>query len=121
MHIIVAGSRDFNDWERLCRILDKEVKPGDTIVSGAARGADQMGEQYANAHNIPVLRMPAHWTLYGKSAGYRRNEAMADRAQKAIVFWDGQSRGSKHMIDIAHARGLEVLIVRTDRKEGNLS
>lgn len=41
--------------------------------------------------------MPADWTTYGKKAGYIRNEAMAEKADAVIVFWDGKSPGAGHM------------------------
>ena len=54
---------------------------------------------------------PADWDKYGKSAGYRRNKEMAEVADACICFWDGQSKGTKHMIDIATDMGLKVKIV----------
>lgn len=59
-----------------------------------------------------VDQYPADWDTYGKSAGYRRNEDMAKIADACIVFWDGESRGSKHMIDIAEREGLPLRIVK---------
>jgi hypothetical protein len=37
---------------------------------------------------------------------------MAANADALVAFWDGQSRGTKHMIDIASARGLVVRVVK---------
>ena len=54
--------------------------------------------------------MPADWNKYGKSAGYKRNEEMANIADAALVIWDGESRGSKHMIDIAKKQKLQVYV-----------
>ena len=83
------------------------------IVSGTARGADRLGEQYANANSLPLKKMPAEWDKYGKSAGYKRNEQMAEYSDCLIAFWDGQSRGTKHMIDIARRLDLEVIVIKT--------
>ena len=58
------------------------------------------------------MRYPADWDTYGKSAGYRRNQLMADNADALVAFWDGQSRGTGHMINLAKERNLKVRIVR---------
>ena len=108
--LIIAGSRDFTDYAFLCQIIDRflnDCSPASIeIVSGTARGADMLGERYAKEHNIALKRFPADWNKYGKSAGYRRNVDMAKYANACFVFWDGSSRGSKHMIDIATDNGL---------------
>ena len=70
------------------------------IVSGGARGVDRLGEQWGKQHNIPVFIMQAQWDKYGRSAGYRRNEQMAQYADTLVAIWDGHSVGTKHMIDI---------------------
>ena len=71
----------------------------DEIVSGAARGADILGERYGIEHNIPIKRFPADWGKYGKGAGFIRNEQMGNYADYLIAFWDGKSRGTFHMIE----------------------
>lgn len=112
MNLIIAGSRGFNDYAELDRVLRElgvyDKRKSVTIISGGARGADTLGQQWASEHDIPVIIMPARWDLYGKSAGYRRNVEMAKQATHALVCWDGQSKGSQHMIDIAKDRGLKL-------------
>lgn len=51
--------------------------------------------------------MNANWEKHGKSAGYKRNQEMANVSTHLIAFWDGKSRGTKHMIDIAKRDGLK--------------
>lgn len=104
--IIIAGSRDFTDTDLMVDTLNKLVEvtwlPHEsnwTIVSGIARGADMAAVTVARHNNIPVIEMPADWVTYGRSAGYVRNVQMADTADYLVAFWDGQSRGTKHMID----------------------
>jgi hypothetical protein len=82
------------------------------IVSGTAAGADTLGERYAQEKGYEVKKFPAQWDLYGKSAGYKRNQQMAEYADGLIAFWDGKSRGTKHMIDIATNKGLKVRVIR---------
>ena len=77
-----------------------------------------MGEQFAKEENCLLSRFPADWDKYGKSAGYRRNVEMAKFAIEdqnkglLIAFWDGKSRGTKWMIDIAKRYGLDVEVVQ---------
>lgn len=110
MKVIVAGSRSFTDYELLCATLDN-MKIS-TIISGAARGADKLGERYANHRGIPVEQFPAQWDKYGARAGFIRNGEMAENADALVAFWDGLSSGTKHMISVAKAQGLPVEVIR---------
>ena len=105
MEIIVAGSRDFNDYELLEKILNEYIgnEKDVTIISGTARGADRLGEAYAKNNGYKLNLFPAEWNVYGKSAGYKRNVLMSEHASDCVVFWDGISKGTKHMIDIIKA------------------
>lgn len=118
VRIIVCGSRTFNDKAVLDKNMDEILSsylPDVEIISGRAKGADTLGEQYAKEHSIPLVMFPAQWNMYGKSAGYRRNAQMLDYAKQAtpvvIAFWDGKSRGTKHMIDTAKKADATVHII----------
>lgn len=116
--VIVAGSRDFNKYQLLERELINFLrgrKPSEVqIVSGTARGADKLGERFATEKGCSLAGFPADWDRYGKSAGYRRNADMAKYSDACVCFWDGKSRGTKHMIDLAEKEGLEIKVVRYD-------
>jgi len=114
MKIIIAGSRNFKDFDLLEDKCDFYIGTGKAvcIVSGTARGADQLGERYADKSGYIIERHPANWSKHGKRAGYIRNEEMAKTADCLIAFWDGKSRGTKHMIDIARREGLRIRVVR---------
>ena len=113
--IIIAGGRDFDDYE----MLDKRVRaiiydlPQEEIeiVSGGARGADALGERFADAHDLAMVRFPADWDKHGKAAGHIRNAQMADYGTHLIAFWDEVSRGTKNMIENARKRGLQVRVI----------
>jgi hypothetical protein len=113
--VIVAGGRDFNDYPSLKKHLDhalrNRISEGITIVSGAARGADSLGEKYAKEKGYEIDSHPADWDQYGKSAGYIRNKEMAQTADALMAFWDGKSKGTKHMIDLAKKEGIKVIVV----------
>ena len=69
---------------------------------------------YAADHNLQCELFPADWEHHGKAAGPIRNAEMAEVADALIAFWDGQSRGTKSMIDLAKRKGLQVAVVRFD-------
>ena len=112
MKTIIAGSRGFWQYDVLCSSLYNVAWEVTEVVSGTARGADQLGEKWGAQMGIPVKRFPANWDAYGKRAGYLRNAEMAEYADALVAFWDGESRGTKHMIDLAEKAGLQVHIVR---------
>lgn len=116
LKVIIAGSRDFNNFELMEKLLDMYFQHYSAsqieIVSGGARGADRLGERYAQSHGMALKVMPADWNRDGKSAGYRRNESMAQYSTHCIVFWDGESRGTQHMINLANQYKLALRIVR---------
>jgi predicted Rossmann fold nucleotide-binding protein DprA/Smf involved in DNA uptake len=112
--VIIAGGRDFkkdkNTFETLDKILSKQLK-GIEVVSGGARGADAVGEEYAVSRGLNIRVFEADWDKYGKSAGYRRNAEMANYGNALIAFWDGASRGTKNMIELAEKKGLPIRVI----------
>lgn len=112
MNIIVAGSRTFTNYKFLEETLNKYITSNDIIISGVARGTDILGIIYSHKHNIKVKCFPANWNLYGKSAGYKRNVKMADNADMLIAFWNGTSKGTRHMIDIMYKQNKKVIIIK---------
>jgi len=109
--LIIAGSRNFSDYNTLKNVCDEFLfeKNNIEIVSGTARGADMLGEQYAQEKGYQVSKFPADWNK-GKGAGYIRNKQMAEYANALVAFWDNSSRGTKHMIDLAYQNNLEVKV-----------
>lgn len=112
--VIIAGSRNFNGYPLLRAKMDYYLMNIDEeieIVSGGASGADSLGEKYAKERGYKLTIMNANWDLFGRSAGYIRNEEMAKYADACVVFWDGKSRGTKHMIDLANKEGIVLKVV----------
>lgn len=112
MKVIIAGGRDFTDYEKLSTFCDKVLANTSEveIVSGVARGADILGEIYAEERGYPVKQFPADWNTHGKSAGHKRNAQMADYADALVAFWDGSSKGTLSMINLAKSRNLMIRI-----------
>ncbi len=116
--VIVAGSRNFHDYTLLSKTLDQllQNKTDIEIVSGTAAGADVLGEKYAQEKGLALKKFPADWNKFGRAAGYKRNEEMAKYADACVVFWDGESRGTMHMRDLANRYKLALRTVMFKEK-----
>lgn len=116
--LIIAGSRDITNYNKVKPIIDRLVKENKLVVSevfsGKAKGMDALGEKWAEDNKIPVREFPAKWNdlkakgaiikegYYGKyncKAGLDRNSEMGELCDAAIVIWTGDSSGSEHMIE----------------------
>ena len=118
--VIIAGTRDFSDYQLLRDKCDailssKRQDSNIIIVSGTARGADRLGERYARERGYEIRQFPADWLNDEKKAGPIRNAKMADNADALIAFWDGESRGTKNMIETANRKGLVIRTIDTNR------
>ena len=112
MKVIIAGGRDFDNYNLLREVCIRELGNLDIeIVCGGARGADRLGEVFAIEMGYPITYFKADWKTNGRSAGPIRNKQMAEYADTLFAFWDGKSRGTKNMIDLAKKKNLHVIIV----------
>lgn len=120
-HVIIAGGRDFEDYEKLCsdvwsvvgRYQNEEGMLEIIAMSGGANGADRLGERWAFNMGVWLEVYPADWNTYGKAAGAIRNKEMAAKADILIAFWDGKSPGTRNMIEHAiYTYNLETHIYR---------
>ena len=122
VRIIICGSRNFNDYKKLCRVMNNigihSIANNDyvEIVSGHCIGADACGEKFATTYGYPLKVFPADWETYGKAAGPIRNRQMAKYAAQAdegivVAFPIGASRGTHNMVNIANQYGLEVYVI----------
>ncbi len=114
MKVIIAGSRDITDLNVVREAVNRSRFPVSEVLSGCARGVDILGEIIASELNVPVRRFPARWKEEGKRAGYIRNEEMAANAEALVAIWNGISKGTFHMIDIATKKKLKVYVYRVD-------
>lgn len=113
--VIVAGSRNFFDYDLMKQELDRlfieargfaghDIK----IISGMADGADTLAIRYADERKLTKILFPANWKKYSRAAGFLRNEDMLSVATHLVVFWDGISSGTNHMIEIAKAKDIPI-------------
>lgn len=116
--VIIAGGRDFDDYAKLSEAMDFYLgKIDDEIVvlCGMCTGADNLGFRYAKEHGYQVKFHSAEWDRFGRAAGPIRNEEMAKNADALVAFWDGQSRGTKNMIELAKKYKLLVRVKRYEK------
>jgi len=97
MVTVVFGSRGITDFKVIEEALELADVSITKLIHGDARGVDRIAGKILG-ETLPVVRMPAQWGTYGRSAGFRRNERMAQEAEIGIAIWDGISAGTAHMI-----------------------
>lgn len=110
---IITGGRDYrpsqDSFSWLNAIHGRLRIEG--VVSGAAPGADALGEAWAAYLYIPVKRFPADWQHLGPTAGPIRNQQMADFLllyhQRAVLLFPG-GRGTVSMRNIARKARIDV-------------
>jgi len=125
MKTIIAGCRWIENYDIVCEAIEASGFEVTEVVSGAATGVDTLGENWAQANDIPVTRFPAKWkkldapgaiirsNKYGKynaAAGFVRNKQMAEYGDALVAIWDEKSKGTKNMIDLAREQGLKVFV-----------
>ena len=112
MKIAVIGSRGLkvND-------LGKYLPVGVTeIVSGGAKGVDTCAREYAGGNGLKLTEFLPEYNRYGRGAPLKRNLQIIDYADCVLAFWDGQSRGTKHVIEQCKKRNKKVTVIKTVTK-----
>jgi len=116
MKTIIAGSRGLTDVRLVYHAVEQSGWDISEVVSGGAKGIDKAGEIWADNSGIPKKIFKAEWDRYGKSAGHRRNMEMAEYIAPfcggLLAIWDGKSRGTKDMIEIASQMQLPIFILK---------
>ena len=131
MKVIVAGSRDITDFAIIEEAIEESGFEITEVVSGGAKGADQLGEEWAELSNVPVKRFPANWDdidvegavvktnswgkEYNAKAGLNRNIDMAEYAD-ALIAIDLNTTGTNHMINVAKKKELQVFKYNPNEK-----
>jgi hypothetical protein len=120
LNIGVVGSRSFHDYEKLKEVLDREIKNARMykedrnirIVSGGARGADTLARRYAySREDVEYTEHKPDWKQYGRKAGIIRNFEVIKSSAKLVAFWNGKSKGTKHVIQAARHVGKNVKVI----------
>ena len=113
MKTIIAGSRDITDYTEVVAAVAAAPWEITEVISGGARGADSLGEEFADQNNLPLRIKPADWNRFGRSAGPIRNQEMAEIGEALIAIWDGRSRGTAHMISCMEKKCPKFVYIHT--------
>ena len=108
MKLMIAGSRSITDFD-LAPYIPNGV---DTIISGGAKGIDELAEKYADEHKLSKIIIRPRYDLYGKAAPIKRNREMVDIADCVLIVWDGKSRGSQSTIDYANKTNKQLILIK---------
>ena len=106
MKVAIIGSRNLtvND-------LESYLPEGVTkIVSGGAKGIDNCAGKYARANGLKLTEFFPEYDKYGRSAPLKRNLQIIEYADCVLAFWDGQSRGTKYVIDNCKKKNKKVSV-----------
>ena len=111
--ILFCGARA---WTDSAAVLDAMLQESpDVVIEGSAKGADSIARDIAKKLGIVVLEFPANWDLYGRSAGFIRNQQMLDEGKPdkviAFQFYLAESKGTADMIKRAKKAGIPVRVV----------
>lgn len=106
--LAVTGGRHLEDREMVYKKLDqlKAIIDFSLLVHGGATGADQLASDWCRERGMTEVRYKADWDAYGKSAGPRRNQEMANAADGLVAFPGG--RGTADMMRRCQARMLPI-------------
>lgn len=117
-HVLISGSLSFDDYDLLCATLDRLLtsKENVVIVSGGAKGAEQLGERYAQEHGLSLKQILADWEKHGRGAKVIRAAQLIEAADCAVFLWDGKSKAVAELIEKAEAKGIPVELVRFDAR-----
>jgi hypothetical protein len=110
MKVAVIGCRNFNDYELVKETLTKlDIT---LLISGGAKGADSLGERYANENNITTLIFKPDWKHHGKGAGMIRNTDIVKNSDIVVAFWNGESKGTLDSIRKAENLNKGLMIIK---------
>ena len=115
MKLLIAGSRSIKEFD----IAPYVPEGTDHVISGGAVGIDALAEKYADEHKISKTILRPQYAMYKKGAPLKRNKEMIEMADRVLVIWDGNSRGTKHTIEYAMKLGKEVTVIKVTGNQGN--
>ena len=115
MKVAVVGSRNL-EVKNLGDYLPAEVTE---IVSGGAKGVDTSAREYAKEHGIKLTEFLPEYSRYKRGAPLKRNIQIVEYADMVLAFWDGQSRGTKYVIDYCKEHEIPLKIYTVYSTQGD--
>jgi predicted Rossmann fold nucleotide-binding protein DprA/Smf involved in DNA uptake len=116
MKLAIVGSRNFRWYDLLSKWAHTYITGSwdardITIISGGAKGADSLAEDFADEYGYEIEIFYPHWNELGKAAGFIRNKQIVDACDMVLAFWDGKSKGTEHTIRLAREAKKPTFIV----------
>lgn len=107
MKIAIIGSRNL-----IVENLEKYIPNNcEEIVSGGADGVDKCAKDYANKLKIDLKEFFPEYNNYGRSAPIVRNKMIVDYSDEVIAFWNGESKGTKSVIDYCKKKNKKCTVI----------
>ncbi|MCL2069834.1 MAG: DUF2493 domain-containing protein [Treponema sp.] len=119
MKLAVIGSRSIEKLD-----LDKYIKEKpDMVISGGAKGIDTIAWEWALKNNIEIVVHRPNYNLHRKKAALRRNDIIIDEADKIMAFWNGESTGTKYVIDraIKIKKNIEIIFIENNEAQPHMA
>ena len=117
MKVAIIGCRHFTNYEFFKNHLLKIIEEGlviEKIISGGAKGVDNLAEQFAKEYQIETEIYKPEYNLYGKAAPMIRNKTIIDNSDMTIAFWDHKSKGTKNAIDYTNKNNKNVILINIE-------
>ena len=119
MKILICGSRNYENLKNIDDLLQRlieDASPSEliTIIIGDAVGVDARVRRYIDGFTMYIYK--AAWRnadgSLNRRAGLQRNLEMLDeRPNKVVAFWDGESPGTRMIIETALKRRINVEVI----------
>lgn len=121
MKLCIIGSRSIDKAEFVIPILDKFIKDHivgtPVILSGGAKGVDQITKSYAKANGITLVEFLPYHLLdnvpFSSKYFFIRNKQMIDNADKVLIIWDGRSKGTEYGIKYSQKKNIPVMVIKS--------
>lgn len=110
--LAIIGSRSFDDSELFEKTMEPYRDKISLVISGGARGADSLAEEWAEYYGIPTKIYLPDWDKHGKGAGFKRNLEIIGACDAVIAFWDEASPGTAHSLRVAKDIGKPTKIIK---------
>lgn len=120
--VIVAGCREIPEdvaeqfiLKTMSDLHLNNLLTPSSILHGGCRGVDTAADNVFRGI-IPVKEFKANWDTHGRAAGPIRNKQMVMEADALVAFWDGKSRGTGGIIELARNAGLQVHVIMVKKQ-----
>jgi len=109
--VALTGGLDYNDHGLIWAKLDQvRAKHTDMVLlhGGSPKGAELIAAKWADNRKVPQVAFKPDWTKHGKSAPFKRNDALLDVLPVGVLVFPG-SGIQENLADKARKLGIPVM------------